>query len=103
MDDVAAPHELAGQETVVVREVAVFSKYLKTEEVAEILNVSTQAVQRWCNIGMLPASRFGRLFRVKVTDLQEFTREGERNGQKYAKDYNAGLAAQKQPAQSSSV
>jgi excisionase family DNA binding protein len=101
MSDMAAHDDPVDQEVIVPRELVVFPSYLSTEQVAGILNVSVQAVQRWCNIGEIPASRFGRLFRVKVSDLQEFIREGERKGQQYAEDYNAGLAARKQQAQES--
>lgn len=96
MNDVATCETSTAQDTVVAREVTVFPKYLNTEEVAGILNVSVQAVQRWCNIGTLPASRFGSLWRVKVSDLQEFILEGERKGREHTKGHLANMAARKQ-------
>ncbi len=73
------------------REVVVFDRYLDTQQVAEILNISVQAARRWCETGKLRASRFGALWRVKVVDLQEFISEGEREGHTYSKNYNTGV------------
>lgn len=84
--------EAIPQDVIVPREYAVFSSYLSTEEIAKILNVSVQAVRRWCEVGDLPASRFGRLFRVKTSDLEAFVAEGEQRCRKAVAEKNGAKA-----------
>ena len=45
---------------------------LKVQDVAERLNVTTKTVTRWIEDGKLPAYRFGKDFRIKKEDFDEF-------------------------------
>jgi excisionase family DNA binding protein len=43
--------------------------FLKPQEVATLLRVSTQTVRRWITGGELPAYKVGRAWRIKEIDL----------------------------------
>jgi excisionase family DNA binding protein len=43
-------------------------------EVARLLKVTPRTVQAWIRAGRLPARRYGRLYRVRATDLAAFGR-----------------------------
>jgi excisionase family DNA binding protein len=43
-----------------------------TAEVARLLRVHQRTVQEWIRVGMLPAVRYGRLLRIRQTDLATF-------------------------------
>lgn len=43
---------------------------MTTREVAAALGVSVDTVTRWCRLGRLPATRFGRDWRIDATALQ---------------------------------
>ena len=44
-------------------------RLLKTREVAEVLGVSARTVARWIRLGVLPARRVGRTWRVRWGDV----------------------------------
>jgi excisionase family DNA binding protein len=46
-----------------------------TEEVAELLKVTRRAVQKWIRQRKLPAVQYGKIYRVKLEDLQRFGKE----------------------------
>jgi excisionase family DNA binding protein len=43
-----------------------------TQEVAKLLRVSQRTVQDWIREGALPALRYGRILRIRQTDLATF-------------------------------
>lgn len=45
------------------------SEYITTNEISKMLNVGKATVQRWIRTNYLPASKFGKAFRV---DKDEF-------------------------------
>ncbi|MGN6503137.1 MAG: helix-turn-helix domain-containing protein, partial [Pseudolysinimonas sp.] len=47
--------------------------FLTREDVAEMLKVSTRTVDRYIDSGSLPASKVGRLVRVRRADFDAFT------------------------------
>jgi excisionase family DNA binding protein len=47
-----------------------------TQEVAELLQVTTAAVTAWCRSGALPAFRAGSRWRIRKEDLDKFIRRG---------------------------
>lgn len=51
-------------------------QYLTTDEVAEMLRVTPQAVNKWCREGKLKAIRAGRRWRITRAALNEFTQQG---------------------------
>lgn len=48
------------------------TKWLSTKEAAEMLGVTSRTVYRFIDEGDLPAYKFGRVIRVKATDLESF-------------------------------
>jgi excisionase family DNA binding protein len=46
-----------------------------TDEVAQLLKVTTRAVQKWIREGKLPAVKYGRVWRVRAEALHQFGRE----------------------------
>ncbi len=51
------------------------SPYLTSAEVAAYLRVDPQTVRRWCASGQLPAIRAGRVFRMKLADVERFVQQ----------------------------
>lgn len=49
-------------------------KLLRSEEVAEILNISESLAYKLMKNGDIPTVRFGRSVRVRPQDLEEFIR-----------------------------
>ena len=50
---------------------------LTVKEVADYLRVSRVTVWRWCQEGVLPASRIGRNWRIRRTDVVRLFDEGQ--------------------------
>jgi len=50
-------------------------QYYTTQEVAAVLRVSQRTVQEWVRRGNLTAVRYGRLLRVRQSDLLAFGQE----------------------------
>ncbi len=48
------------------------TKWLSTKEAAEMLGVTSRTVYRFIDEGGLPAYKFGRVIRVKESDLEGF-------------------------------
>lgn len=44
-------------------------RFLRTEEVAAILDVSERTIRDWCHTGRLKAVKVGRDWRVRVSEL----------------------------------
>lgn len=53
------------------------TEWLGTKEAAERIGVTQRTLYRFIDRGELPAYKFGRVIRVKVTDVAEFI-EGNR-------------------------
>lgn len=51
------------------------TKWLSTKEAAEMLGVTSRTVYRFIDEGNLPAYKFGRVIRVKESDLEGFVDE----------------------------
>lgn len=47
-------------------------EWLNTEEAARRLGITTRTLYRFMDQGRLPAYRLGRVFRLKMTDIEEF-------------------------------
>jgi len=50
------------------------SDYLTIDEIAAQLRVSWFMVKRWIETGELPASKFGKQYRILRADYEEFLR-----------------------------
>ena len=51
------------------------SKFLLVEEVAEKLRLHPNTVREYIKGGKLPAAKFGKVYRIKEQDLEEFIRQ----------------------------
>jgi excisionase family DNA binding protein len=47
-------------------------EWLNTEEAAKRLGITTRTLYRFMDQGRLPSYRFGRVFRLKMTDIEIF-------------------------------
>jgi len=47
-------------------------EWLNTEEAAKRLGITTRTLYRFMDQGRLPSYRFGRVFRLKLTDIELF-------------------------------
>jgi len=47
-------------------------EWLNTEEAAKRLGITTRTLYRFMDQGRLPSYRFGRVFRLKMTDIEVF-------------------------------
>jgi len=47
-------------------------EWLNTEEAAKRLGITTRTLYRFMDQGRLPSYRFGRVFRLKMSDIEEF-------------------------------
>lgn len=50
-------------------------EWLNTDDAAKRLGITTRTLYRFMDKGQLPAYRFGRVFRLKVTDIEKFIEE----------------------------
>jgi len=55
-------------------------RWVNVEDVAAHLGVAKDSVYRWIDEQRLPAHRIGRLFRFKLSEIDEWVRQGK--GQK---------------------
>ena len=54
--------------------------YVTAKEVANHLGVTEQTVYKWARQGEIPCRRFGRTVKFSIEDIDEASKEGERNG-----------------------
>lgn len=54
--------------------------WVSVEDVAEHLGVAKDSVYRWIERKRLPAHRIGRLWKFKLTDVDEWVRAGGAKG-----------------------
>lgn len=47
-------------------------EWLNTEEAANRLGITTRTLYRFMDQGRLPSYRFGRVFRLKLVDIEQF-------------------------------
>jgi len=47
-------------------------EWLNTDEAAKRLGITTRTLYRFMDQGRLPSYRFGRVFRLKTTDIEAF-------------------------------
>jgi excisionase family DNA binding protein len=47
------------------------------EEIAEHLKISTDTIHRWIRAKKIPAHRIGRMWRFKVTEVDNWVRDGK--------------------------
>ena len=54
-----------------------YPKFLSVSQVAEILGLTPHTVRSYIENGVLPAFRFGKLYRISKTSLDEFISAGK--------------------------
>src|SRR5437899_1290265 len=54
--------------------------YLTVREVAALMKVSDLTVRRWIWAGKLPATRIGRVLRIKPSDVERLPQAGRQSG-----------------------
>jgi excisionase family DNA binding protein len=60
------------------------SPFYTTKELADFLKLSPRTIQRWIDEGQLPAYRFGRKYRVRGEDINEFLDRFKAHQSKFA-------------------
>ncbi len=61
-------------ENVVAQEAT--EKWVNLEDIAEHLSVSTDTVRSWIKSGKLPVYRAGKRYKFKISEVDEWLREG---------------------------
>ncbi len=52
-------------------------KWVNLEDIADYLNVTLETVRTWVREGKLPAFKAGRLYKFKLSDVDEWVRTGK--------------------------
>jgi len=55
-------------------------KWVNLEDIAEHLSVSHDAVREWIRKGMIPYSRAGKRYKFKISEVDEWVRDGKIKG-----------------------
>lgn len=63
-------------------------RFLTSEDVAAALSVTPQTIRNWIKKGVLPAERYGHVFRIHREDFEVFvgTRASAGNGKEHAQE-----------------
>jgi len=51
--------------------------FVKVDALAKAIDVSLSTAHRWVARGEIPFSRFGRLIKIKQSDIEEFIKRSE--------------------------
>ncbi|NMM63084.1 helix-turn-helix domain-containing protein [Clostridium sp. P21] len=54
----------------------VTERWLSLEEIAEHLGISKDTVYRWINNKKMPAHKMGRLWKFKISEVDEWVKNG---------------------------
>lgn len=52
-------------------------KWVNLEDIAEHLSVSEDTIRTWIKSGKLPFSRAGKRYKFKISEIDEWVREGK--------------------------
>lgn len=55
-------------------------KWVNTEELAEYLSITMDTARTWIKAGMLPAYKAGRRYKFKLSEVDEWVRDGKIKG-----------------------
>ena len=57
-------------------------RWLSVDEICRYLGVSNDTIYKWIKEKGMPARRVGRLWKFKITDIDEWVRKGGANEEK---------------------
>jgi len=60
------------KKTAILPEATEIGRVYTPQEVAELVKVNVRTVQEWIRTGKLPATRYGRVYRIRAEDLVKF-------------------------------
>lgn len=60
-------------------------RWLSVDEISSYLGVSKESIYRWVESGKMPASKVGRQWRFKVSDVDKWVRDGYADEQNLTK------------------
>jgi len=52
-----------------------YMEFLRTKQIAKILNLRTITIRRWIEKGILPAYKFGTELRIEKVEFEKFIKE----------------------------
>jgi excisionase family DNA binding protein len=68
--------ECVGNENIDTIQTAEIEKWVNLEDVANHLSMSKDAVRSWVRGGKLPAYKAGKMYKFKLSEVDEWVREG---------------------------
>lgn len=63
-------------------------RWVALEEIAQHLSVSQDTVHRWIRSRGMPAHKVGRVWRFKLSEVDEWVRQGQANEDRESTDEN---------------
>ncbi|MDD2364227.1 MAG: helix-turn-helix domain-containing protein [Eubacteriales bacterium] len=63
-------------ENINITDVAETEKWVNLEDVADHLSMSKDAIRAWVRGGKLPAYKAGKMYKFKLSEVDEWVREG---------------------------
>lgn len=63
-------------ENINITDVAETEKWVNLEDVADHLSMSKDAIRAWVRDGKLPAYKAGKMYKFKLSEVDEWVREG---------------------------
>jgi len=69
---------MPAKKTTMLPEATEIGRVYTTQEVAQLLKVTVRTVQDWIKTGKLPATRYGRVLRIRADDLAKFGKAARR-------------------------
>ncbi|MGB3975884.1 MAG: helix-turn-helix domain-containing protein [bacterium] len=61
-------------------------RWLSVEEISKYLGVSLDTIYRWIEKRGIPAHKVGRLWKFKISEVDEWVRSGKSNNQRITGD-----------------
>jgi excisionase family DNA binding protein len=68
--------ECVGNENIDTIQTGETEKWVNLEDVADHLSMSKDAVRAWVRRGKLPAYKAGKMYKFKLSEVDEWVREG---------------------------
>jgi excisionase family DNA binding protein len=85
-DDSYSLAKLGGSNVSFCRQATMTEPWVSVDEVAKHLDVAKESIYRWIERRGLPARRIGRLWKFKISEVDEWVRAGGANSNDPTKD-----------------